>query len=72
MSIQIHGLRKNGVSYSMPKYSVTVYEVYRITRTVEADDVDQAKDFAETGQGKEVCNVYDGNLTSRTEAEEIS
>ena len=56
----------------MPKYSVTVYEVYRITRTVEADDVDQAKDFAETGQGKEVCNVYDGNLTSRTEAEEIS
>lgn len=56
----------------MPKYSVTVYEVYRITRTVEADDEYEAKDLAETGQGKEVCNVYDGNLSARTEAEEIS
>ncbi len=56
----------------MPKFSVTVYEVYRVTRVVEADDVDEAKDLAETGQGKEVCNVYDGNDQARTEAEEIS
>ena len=56
----------------MPKYSVTVYEVYRITRIIEADDVYQAIDLSETGQGKEVCNVYDGNLPSRTEAKEIS
>jgi hypothetical protein len=56
----------------MPKYSVTVYEVYRITRTVEADDVDEAKRDAEDGQGEEVCRVYDGNLEASTEAEEVS
>jgi len=49
-----------------------VYETYRVTRIVEAEDVDEAKRDAEDGKGKEVCRVYDGHLETGTEAEEIS
>jgi hypothetical protein len=57
---------------STKKFNVTVYETYRVTRIVEAEDVDEAKRDAEDGKGKEVCRVYDGHLETGTEAEEIS
>jgi len=49
-----------------------VYEVYKVTRIIEAEEINEAILLAEGGKGEEVCRVYDSIDSADSQAEEIS